>query len=211
VLQKQGLYTLEKILDSGVLLSADQLLSMGYKFGNNFINIYRDLGFKNKISLGFYPTNQEIFEASKIGYESCLNKSIVEHIISSNPSIDIENLDDYLLNYGIRGDFAWKKYYSNIILLFSKKVLEDLSYSFGSMMDEICIDEPISISNYLVGIGIGSYLYEIDGMRCIELDSHLIRSVNNLLKEYGYDFPIVSFPDGENVYGISYVKCLKKK
>lgn len=214
-IKNKSLYLLEKILKSENLLSLSELDFNECNFGNGLCNIYADLDNKAVIkrSLGFYPTNQQIFEISKKGYESCLEKPIIHYILKENNIYD--DLEEYLMRHGLSGDFAWMKYYSDITLIFNKKLLGELKISWGSMIDEIAIDEPISLRKYLLAIGIKSYCYCYqEGKKKIEYysqDVDKIKKIYLLLKKYNYNVPIIDFPFGDNVLDKPFVKAIVKK
>ena len=212
-IENKSLYLLERILKSGKLLSLSELCCD--KSFKNLCNIYQDLGFYPvvKRSLGFYPTNQEIFELSKKGYETCLNEPIIKYIFKEN-SIDID-LDEYLMNHGLIGDFAWMRYYSDITLIFDKKLLDELQISWGSMVDEVAIDESVSLKRYLKAVAIRPFCYcEQEGKKEFEYysqDVEKVKKIYVLLKKYHYDIPIIDFPYGDNALDKSDAKVRVRK
>lgn len=182
---KGGMYILESILKTGYIVNTKE--SRKYNITPE-CNNYDYMGYSPRISLGFYPLDQKIYELSKTLYPHFYGERIVDKIVSDH-NISYEDVDDFVINcYNLNPktygeDFAWKFYYRGITLLLNKKILDDLKISnYGMLADEICIDEPINIRQYLEFISIG-YTNLLD--------------VTNLLAKYNYDCPIIEFDTGQ--------------
>jgi len=152
-------------------------------------NIYAEMGYGPRISLGFYPLDQKIYELSKKLHPHFYGERIVDKIVNDH-NINYEEVDEFIincydLNSGCCGeDYAWSVNYSGITLLLNKRILEDLKISnYGMLVDEICIDEAIDIRKYLEYVSVGN----------IELFNNVVC----LLEKYEYDCPIIEFRTGQ--------------
>ena len=176
----------------------------------------RSLGITPRISLGFYPLNEEIY---KISFESCkyenyMPKSIKDFLIDEH-GVSEEKLNDGIINHPFSGDdLAWLKYSYGITLIFDPRLLEDLKISdYAALYDEICVDEKVSLRKYLVAVSLFLYTKKAENMydsyslkklkvygyeyECID-DKYYIE-VEKLLHKYDYDVPIIDFLTGKSL------------
>ncbi|MGM9834794.1 MAG: hypothetical protein ACI31M_03345 [Bacilli bacterium] len=181
-----SIYLFESILKTGYIVNAEE--SINY----NVIpkcNVYAEMGYSSRISLGFYPLDQKIYELSKKLHPHFYGEKIVDKIVGDH-NISYEDVDEFVINcYNLNSglyseDYAWKGYYHGITLLLNKKILDDLRISnYGILADEICIDEPINVRQYLEFVSIE--------------DIELLDVITDLLEKYNYDCPIVEFSTGQ--------------
>lgn len=180
-----SIYILESILKTGYIVNTFD--SKSYDVIPK-CNIYAEMGYSPRISLGFYPLDQNTYKLSKKLHPYFYGETIIDKIVKDH-NVNYEEVDEFVINsYDLNSgccsqDYAWKKYYNGITLLLNKQILTDLKISdYGMLADEICIDDPIDIKKYLEYISIG----DID-------DIELIDNINNLLEKYGYDCSIIEF------------------
>lgn len=181
-----SMYIFESILKTGYIVNAEE--SRNYNITPK-CNVYAEMGYSPRISLGFYPLDQKIYELSKKLHPHFYGERIVEKIVKDH-NVSYEDVDEFVINcYNLNSgccskDYAWSVYYHGITLLLNKKILDDLRISnYGMLVDEICIDEPINIRKYLEFISIG--------------DIELLNVIMGLLEKYKYDCPIIEFSTGQ--------------
>lgn len=187
-----SVYILESILKTGYIVNTKESRKYGI---NPQDNLYAELGYTPRISLGFYPLDQKTYELSKSLDPHFYKERIIDQIISDH-NIKYEEAEEFVAkqyNLNPRGygvDYAWKSYYQSITLFLSKKILEDLKISnFGMLIDEICIDEPINVRKYLEFVSIG----DVENVKLLE-------AITCLLEKYDYDCPIIEFNTGKIIY-----------
>lgn len=182
------LYIFESMLKTGYIVNAVESKKYGV---SSKCNVYADMGYSPRISLGFYPLDQETYSLSKKLHPNFYAKKITDKIIGDH-NISYNDLDEFImschnLNKGGSVDYAWSTYYSSgITLLLSKELLKDLKISnYGMLVDEICIDEPINLRKYLKYVAVNN--------------DELLNMVVELLQKYNFDVPIIEFPSGLTV------------
>lgn len=183
------IFILESMLKTGYIVNNVECRKYGVIPS---CNIYASMGYSPRISLGFYPMDQEVYSLSKKLHLDFYGERIVDKIISEH-DVQYNDLDEFImnshnLNKGSSVDYAWPIYYRRgITLLLSKNLLSDLKISnYGMLADEICIDESIDLRKYL---------------RYVALDNEeLLDMIIDLLDKYDYDVPIIKFPSGSLIH-----------
>lgn len=192
-----SLYIFESMLKTGYIVN--NLESKKYGVDSK-CNIYEDMGYSPRISLGFYPLDQETYKISKNKHPNFYGESIIDKVVIDH-NIKYNDLDEFIMNCSnlTRGniEYAWCIYYKGITLLLSKDILKDLKISdYGMLVDEICIDEPINLRKYLKYVAVN--------------DKELLDNVIELLQNYDYDVPIIEFPSGLIIRDLSKSLVLKR-
>ena len=207
-----GLAVLESILKDGYLLFGKEL---------NERDVYSEVtyydaiqGFTPRISLGFYPLNDEIykisFNTSKRG--QYMPKNIKKFIIDKYGYSE-EKLCGSIIDFGIGVDeFAWLQYSRGITLIFDQKLLKDLKISnYAALYDEICVDEKVSLRKYLVAVSLFLDIkkaedyyspYELNKFKLAGYEYECLNEkkyyeIKKLLRKYNYDVPVVDFLTGK--------------
>lgn len=184
-----SMHIFESILKTGYIVNTEE--SRNYNITPK-CNVYAEMGYSPRISLGFYPLDQKTYELSKKLHPHFYEERIVDKIINDH-NIGYEDVDVFVahcynLNTGCHSeDYAWRGYYHGITLLLNKKILDDLRISnYGMLADEICIDEPINVRKYLEFVGIEN----IDDIESLDV-------ITGLLEKHNYSCPIIEFSTGQ--------------
>lgn len=177
------LYIFESLLKTGYIVNNVEAEKYGIQ---SKCNIYCEMGYSPRISLGFYPLDQETYKLSKKLHPNFYGESIIDKVANDH-NINYNDLDNFIMNcHNLNKDnidYAWRTYYNGITLLLSKDILTDLKISnYGMLVDEICIDESIDLRKYLKYVSVN--------------DDQLLNLVVELLQKYNYDIPIIKFPSG---------------
>ena len=173
-----------------------------------------EMGWTPRISLGFYPLNDEIYRIS-FNTSKCsqyMPKNIKEFIIDKYGYSE-EKLCGGIIDFGIGVDeFAWLKYSRGITLIFDPKLLKDLKISnYAALYDEICVDEKVSLRKYLVAVSLFLDIkkaedyysifelkkFKLAGYEYERLNDKYYLEIKKLLRKYNYDVPVVDFLTGK--------------
>lgn len=209
-----GLAVFESILNDEYLLFGKEL---------NERDVYSEItyydaiqGFTPRISLGFYPLNEEIYKTSfnTSKYNQYMPKNIKNYLIKKY-GVNEDELYNDIIDFSFDGDeFAWLKYSQGISLIFDSKLLNELKISnYAALYDEICIDEKISLRKYLVAVSLfldikkveeyytSSELkkFKLSGYEYESLDDKYFIEIKKLLQKYNYDVPIIDFLTGKSL------------
>lgn len=180
-----SMYIFESILKTGYIVNEAE--SRNYNITPKS-NIYSEMGYSPRISLGFYPLDQKTYELSKELHPHYYEERIVDKIVKDH-NLNYKEVDEFVMNcYNLNSgryftDYAWGVYYNGITLLLNKRLLNDLKISnYGILVDEICIDDRIDVRKYLEYVSIR--------------DIELVNDVKCLLEKYHYDCPVIEFSTG---------------
>ena len=207
-----GLAVFESILKDGYLLCGKELNERGVYSKVTYYTA--EMGWTPRISLGFYPLNDEIYKIS-FSTSKCsqhMPKSIKEFLTLEH-GFSEEKLGDSIIDHPFSGDdIAWLKYSRGITLIFDPKLLEDLKISnYAALYDEICVDEKVSLRKYLVAVSLfldirkaedfyDPYSLEVLNVRGYVYeriyDKYFIE-IKKLLAKYDYDVPVIDFLTGK--------------
>ena len=178
-----SLYIFESMLKTGYIVNNIESKKYDVDSKNN---IYEDMGYSPRISLGFYPLAEETYKLSKNKHPNFYGKSIIDKVASDH-NIKHNSLDEFIMNCSNLNkgnvEYAWCTYYNRITSILSKELLKDLKISnYGILVDEICIDESIDLRRYLEYVAVN--------------DKEQLDTVIELLQKYDYYVPIIEFPSG---------------
>ena len=223
-----GLAVFESILKDGYLLCGKELNERGVYSKVTYYTA--EMGWTPRISLGFYPLNDEIYKIS-FSTSKCsqhMPKSIKEFLTLEH-GFSEEKLGDSIIDHPFSGDdIAWLKYSRGITLIFDPKLLEDLKISnYAALYDEICVDEKVSLRKYLVAVSLfldirkaedfyDPYSLEVLNVRGYVYeriyDKYFIE-IKKLLAKYDYDVPVIDFLTGKTLdeHGKVLVRIKKNK
>ncbi len=112
-----------------------------------------------RISLGFYPFNDKIYDISRSTskYSDSMPENLREYL---KTNYDITEETFVMRGDMCNGFFAWRSYYRGISLIFDSKLLEELKISdYAFLYDEICVDEKVPLRKYLVAVSLYNSTY----------------------------------------------------
>lgn len=195
------LYILESMLKTGYIVNYLECEKYNVRAK---CNMYPEMGYSPRISLGFYPLDQATYLLSKKRHPNYYGENIIDKIIEEH-NIGYDHIDEYVINSHnlnksrTTDDWAWRYYYDGrITLILNKKILSNLKISdYGMLADEICIDDPINLREYLEYISLG--------------DIAKLNRIINLLEVYQYNCPVIDFSTGQIIYDKPKIKNLENK
>ena len=200
----------ESILKDGYLLFGDEL-----KKRNVYSNTCYDksTGWSPRISLGFYPLNNEVYTKVRnvAKHKERMPIDLKEYIMTKYGVCE-EDVDSFVMNCSSLDDhnFAWQSFYYGTTLIFDPSILDDIPIlNYAAFFDEACVDQNISLRKYLVAVAFPmskspSDYYDEKTKKLVEYekesyDVDRYKEVLNLLKNYGYDVPIIDFETGRYI------------
>lgn len=211
----------ESILKDGYLLCGDDLKERGIISRGTYYDAIQ--GHSPRISFGFYPLNEEVFQISRAAskYKNSIPENLREYI-KKKCNVSDEELEHGLQNVKFnQRDFAWPYYWDGITLIFDPSLLKEVPVSnYAALFDEICVDKKVSLRDYLVAIAMDSWIsvredwtpetgtieYDIETYS-VERYAYIVR----LLKQYGYDVPIINFKTGKEIGETGPILVRRKK
>ena len=222
-----GLAVFESILKDEYLLFGKELNERDVYSVNTCYKA--ETGLAPRISLGFYPLNEEIYEIARNNYKNkdYMPKNIRDLLINKY-EVSADKLDSNPIKFHLDDMwFAWYRYYRGITLILKSELLNDLKISnCAALYDEICIDEKVSLRKYLAAVSICLDNYEaldkyslvdvrklkLEGYEYEELPENYLYIIN-LLKKYNYDVPVIDFLTGKTLdeHGKVLVRIKKNK
>ena len=173
-----------------------------------------ETGLTPRISLGFYPLNEEVYKISldTSRYKDNMPKSIRELLINKYGYTE-EELNSNIMNFNPDDIwFAWLAYSRGITLIFDPNLLKNLKIAdCAGLYDEICIEEKVSLRKYLVAVSLFLDIkkaedycsafelkkFKLAGYEYECLDDKAYLEIKKLLRKYNYDVPVVDFLTGK--------------